>query len=195
VQAANINSDGVPNFNDETDQDFALVCYNCAFAPGFALSPDPITHYLCAPDEVDYVVDVEQHDGYAEAVTLSALNLPAGAGASFDVNPVAPGGSAVLTVNPGSAVSGDHELQLDGDSIDRSRSHPLYLRLRTAVPATAILTLPAEAALDVFPQPVLEWGVGPGELGLALRRRGLHRPDVPERLLLGLLQGHEPHGG
>jgi hypothetical protein len=31
VVAANINSDGIPNEGDATDQDFALVCYNCAF--------------------------------------------------------------------------------------------------------------------------------------------------------------------
>ena len=33
VVATNINSDGVPIVGDETDQDFALVCYNCAYAP------------------------------------------------------------------------------------------------------------------------------------------------------------------
>jgi hypothetical protein len=29
VVASNINSDGIPNEGDATDQDFALVCYNC----------------------------------------------------------------------------------------------------------------------------------------------------------------------
>jgi serine protease AprX len=29
VMASNINSDGVPGMGDDTDQDFALVCYNC----------------------------------------------------------------------------------------------------------------------------------------------------------------------
>lgn len=33
VIATNINSDGVPNQGDLTDQDFALVCYNCMFPP------------------------------------------------------------------------------------------------------------------------------------------------------------------
>lgn len=39
VQAANLTSDGVPSLGDTTDQDFALVCYNCSapgvFADGF----------------------------------------------------------------------------------------------------------------------------------------------------------------
>lgn len=33
VFAADINSDGLPNAGDGTDQDFALVCYNCRSAP------------------------------------------------------------------------------------------------------------------------------------------------------------------
>jgi hypothetical protein len=33
VRAANINSDGVPGVGDGTDQDFALVCYNCSDSP------------------------------------------------------------------------------------------------------------------------------------------------------------------
>ena len=33
VAGANINSDGVPGVGDGTDQDFALVCYNCLNAP------------------------------------------------------------------------------------------------------------------------------------------------------------------
>ncbi len=34
VVASNINSDGIPDQGDTTDQDFALVCYNCAFPTG-----------------------------------------------------------------------------------------------------------------------------------------------------------------
>lgn len=32
VSAANINSNGLPNSGDATDQDFAVVCYNCSIA-------------------------------------------------------------------------------------------------------------------------------------------------------------------
>lgn len=41
VVAANISSDGVPGVGDTTDQDFALICYNCGpsviFADGFEI--------------------------------------------------------------------------------------------------------------------------------------------------------------
>jgi hypothetical protein len=161
VLATNINSDGVPGHNDETDQDFALVCYNCEYSAGFALNPDPVTHYVCAPDEADYRVEIEQHAGYTESVTLSVSGLPAGASVGFDVNPVSPGGSSVLTLDPGGAVAGNYELQLNGDTVGLNRTHPLYIRLRTSVPAAALLTVPPDRALDVFPQPVLEWSPVP----------------------------------
>jgi hypothetical protein len=40
VLASNINSDGVPHQGDFTDQDFALVCYNCMY---------PLDHGLYLP--------------------------------------------------------------------------------------------------------------------------------------------------
>ena len=40
VLAATINSDALPNSGDATDQDFALVCYNCVAGPGSAIFSD-----------------------------------------------------------------------------------------------------------------------------------------------------------
>ena len=161
VVASNINSDGVPGVGDATDQDFALVCGNCAFAPGFDLDPRPVTRYVCAPEATTYAIDVAQHGGYANPVTLSVAGVPAGATSAFDVNPVVPGGQSVLTVAPGTAADGNYTLDLDGVAASLSRSHPLYLRLRTAVPAASTLSAPAPGAVDVSPQPTLEWTAVP----------------------------------
>ena len=49
VFASNINSDGVPGIGDGTDQDFALVCYNCAVEPGFTLAIAERKQSVCAP--------------------------------------------------------------------------------------------------------------------------------------------------
>ncbi len=46
VNAANIAGDGVPGVGDGTDQDFALVCYNCATCAG-SISTDHAT-YNCS---------------------------------------------------------------------------------------------------------------------------------------------------
>jgi hypothetical protein len=161
VVAANLNSDGVPHAGDTIDQDFALVCVNCAYAPGFDLDPVPITRNVCAPQTAVYDVEVDSLSGYVEPVTLSLAGLPAGASAAFDVNPVVPGGRSLLSIDPGTVADGDYALTLHGDAASLARVHPLYLRLRTASPAPAVLSLPADAATDVSPQPTLEWTAVP----------------------------------
>jgi len=157
VQATNINSDGVPGYNDDTDQDFALVCYNCDLVPGFALAGHPVTRNTCSPDLSTWLLDVEQLSGYGNDVALTISGVPAGAIAGFDTNPVIPGGSSHLTLDPGTAVTANYAMLVTGDTVDMSRSIPVYLYLRTAAPDPAVLTLPADAAADIHPQPVLEW--------------------------------------
>jgi hypothetical protein len=161
VVATDINSDGVPNHGDETDQDFALVCYNCDLVPGFALATSPATINTCAPDDASYVIDVEQFSGYSDPVTLSVVGAPVGTTPSFDTNPVAPGASSWLTIDPGSVADGDYTMEVHGDTIDLNRTIPIYLRLRTSSPGAANLTLPANGAVDVYPQPTLEWAALP----------------------------------
>ncbi len=157
VAAMNINSDAVPFVGDGTDQDFALACYNCALVPDFALAVDPTTMDVCAPIDGAAAVEVEALAGFGSSVNLTINGVPAGTGASFDVNPVVPANSSTLTVDPGTTSDGDYTLDLQGDSATLSRTASLQLRLRTVAPATALLTSPVDGALDVAPLPVLSW--------------------------------------
>jgi len=161
VTAADINSNGVPYVGDDTDQDFAVVCYNCALVPDFALSPDTGTVGVCAPESGPIVINVEQLAGFGDPVTLSVTGVPAGASVGFTPNPVTPGATSVLTLDPGTAVDGDYILDVQGDSATLSRSVAVKLELRTGAPVPAVLTLPLDAAIDVHPQAVLGWDAVP----------------------------------
>ena len=161
VVAANINSDGVPNSGDKLDQDFAFVCYNCAYAPGFDLDPVPVTRDICAPGPATYTVKVLGHAGYTSPVTLSLTGVPAGASAGFSVNPVAPGGQSVLTVQPGSIADGNYALTLTGSAPGKTRTQPLYLRHRTGLPAPPAPSSPANGATGVSSLPTLQWSAVP----------------------------------
>lgn len=161
VVATHLNSDGVPGSGDEIDQDFAIVCRNCAWAPGFDLDPLPVTADVCAPATGRFAVEVEPLSGFATPVTLSLADVPAGMTHAFDVNPVAPGGAAILTVSPGAVADGNYAMRLDGDAAGLHKEHPLYLNLRTATPAGAVLTAPASGATGSAPQPTLEWTAVP----------------------------------
>jgi hypothetical protein len=161
VVATDINSDGVPGVGDEIDQDFALVCVNCAYAAGFDLDPHPVTSDICAPEAAEMTIDVEQHLGYTSPVTLSVSGVPVGATAGFDVNPVIPGGHSLLSITPGTVADGNYTLQLDGNALGLSRSSPLYLHVRRSMPAAAVPSQPATGSVNVSPQPVLSWTAVP----------------------------------
>jgi hypothetical protein len=161
VLATNINSDGIPNVGDRTDQDFALVCVNCAYASGFDLDPAPVTRDVCAPTAAEYSIAVESHKGFVDPVTLSVTGVPAGATSGFDVNPVVPGNRSLLSITPGAVADGNYTMTLRGVAGGLTRMHPLYMNLRRAVPAAASPSQPPAGAIGVAPQPVLEWTAVP----------------------------------
>jgi subtilisin family serine protease len=161
VAATNVNSNGVPNFGDDTDQDFALACYNCALEPGFALSTASTTVDICAPGDGELAIDVEALAGFGNPVTLAVSGVPAGAAASFSANPVTPTGTSVLTIDPGTVLDGDYGLQVDGDSATLNRSFSMEARIRTASPLPALPTAPADLGVDVALKPALTWNPVP----------------------------------
>jgi subtilisin family serine protease len=81
VLATDINSDALPNAGDDTDQDFALVCYNCVDAvddaADIAVSVSTDADSVQAGDEIDYVVQVG-NDGPADATGVGVNVFAAG---------------------------------------------------------------------------------------------------------------------
>ena len=60
VVASNINSDAIPDVGSATDQDFALVCYNCAPDSHFTLAATPNTVDACIPGVAESNIDIGQ---------------------------------------------------------------------------------------------------------------------------------------
>ncbi len=115
VLATNIAGDGVPYSGDTTDQDFAIVCYNCVLQPDFVLSAQPDTQAVCAPNDAVYDVIVESILGFSDPVTLHTEGEPPGSTVQFSVNPVTPPGASVLTVtDTGSATPGSYVIDIVG---------------------------------------------------------------------------------
>ncbi|MCA9989102.1 MAG: S8 family serine peptidase, partial [Anaerolineales bacterium] len=158
VDASNIAGDGVPYNGDTTDQDFVLVCSNCALFPDFALSADPSSAIICAPADAVYDLTVSQILGYDDNVTLSASGNPAGTTAAFTTNPVTTPGTSQLTVgNTGSATAGSYALDVVGVATTSTHTITLGLDLYTAVPLSPTLIAPANGAIDVSFQPTFSW--------------------------------------
>jgi hypothetical protein len=158
VVASNISSDGVPGVGDDTDQDFALACYNCAVEPGFTLAVDPTSREVCAPESASYAIDVGEILGFGDPVTLAVSGVPLGASSDFTVNPVTPPGSSTLNItNTAGTLPGTYALTVAGVSGELQRSVGIGLRIDSGVPGQVVLNSPPDGAIDVPVTPTLAW--------------------------------------
>lgn len=158
VTAANLSSDGIPNTGDSIDQDFSVVCYNCAAEPGFSISVDPSSQSVCAPESVDYSVTIGQIMGYDLPITLST-STPSGITATFSSNPVVPPAVVTMSVSVSGLVgNGLHTIGVAGASSDGS-SHEVAVTVGVSseVPEQVALSQPFDGASDIPISPTFFW--------------------------------------
>lgn len=101
IDAFNIAGDGIPNFGDGTDQDFAFVCYNCADGSGQGVeltavatdgSAEPgqtvnYTLHITNTSSIDEVYDINlTGNSWATVVDSAVVSLSAGASATLSVD-------------------------------------------------------------------------------------------------------------
>lgn len=157
VIATNLPGDGVPG-GSATDQDFALVCRNCAYEAGFTLSATPATQSVCAPAGAVYAVDVGSILGYTTPVALSVSGQPAGTTAAFGQNTVTPPATTTLTIgNTGAATAGSTTLTISATNADRTTTIDRGLTIATGTPAAPQPLAPAHQATGQPTTPTLSW--------------------------------------
>lgn len=155
VTGFNIAGDGLPNNGDITDQDFALVCYNCGAEPGFSLQAAPVEQTVCAPDEVVVAVTVGSLLGFSDPVTLAATGVFTSA---FSVNPVVPSAQSELVLgNTAAAAPGAYVVGITAVAPTRTESVTVGVSLYDAVPTDVVLTTPGDGETAVDLTPTLVW--------------------------------------
>ncbi len=158
ITGFNIAGDGVPNTGDSTDQDFALVCYNCTQMEGFTLAADPASQEICTPADAIYTVAVDPLSGFSDPVTLSATGNPAGTTANFSPNPITPPGGSDLTIgNTGAAAAGSYSVEILGSAGLITNTVSVGLEVFTAAPGAPVLSAPADGATGVPLEPTFSW--------------------------------------
>jgi hypothetical protein len=160
VRAFNIAGDGVPGNADLTDQDFALVCSNCARQAAFTFTVSPPSRNVCtvSTPSVNYTIDTRSVLGFNAPVSLSLAGNPAGTTTVFSANPVAVPGNSSLTVGSlAGVVSGTHTLAVTAQAGNISRTRYTQLQVSAAVPSAPLPVLPVDNAGNISRHPLLNW--------------------------------------
>ena len=159
VSGSNLSSDGIPGNNSPTDQDFAIVCYNCQQTPDFALNMTTRYLFLCSSNQEILSVDVGSLSGFGDQVTLSLMNLPPEISAGFDNNPVSPPASTNLTLdNLNDLDPGLYTFQVLAQSGSLSDSLSVILNVNSAAPGQTPLSSPLNFAVGQTLTPEFIWG-------------------------------------
>ncbi|MBN1658158.1 MAG: S8 family serine peptidase [Anaerolineae bacterium] len=163
VVAANITSDGIPGQGDETDQDFALACYNCREQGDFSLTVTPPAMDACLNSTVTGTISVREIAPYQEPVQLEVGLLPAGVTAECDPWWAMPPGESTLTLSVGEAPTGTYTLVLSATgAMNRLHTAPLDLWLHDRPPGQTVPQVPADGASYVEPGSVtFQWQATP----------------------------------
>ena len=160
IVASNINSDGIPGVGDTTDQDFALVCYNCLRVPDFTLEVEPDNLQMCAPDVVTATIQVGQILTYTHNIVLKAAGVPPSVAAHISPTSLVPPGEASLSLRAGGGASaGDYALVISGTAEpDNVHTAGVQLSISTGPPPPPTLLAPADGATDqAYEHQILSW--------------------------------------
>ena len=153
---ARIKIEAVDNiFFDINDQDFSI---ELPVTPGFDVITDPISSAICSSSEAIFNVEIIPVLGFNEPVNLTANNLPDGAAASFDNNPVIPGNSTTLTIsNTGGVVPGDYLIEVASSAGVLNNQNEISLSITSSNPDSPQPSSPANEGIGVPLFPLFTW--------------------------------------
>jgi len=159
VTATNLAGDGVPDDTDPTDQDFALVCYNCREESPFALSVTPSELAICRPDTAVFTVTTFPASGFTNDIALTATAVPSDAEVLFTPNPVTAGDTSRLTVGvTTTTTTGTFQLAIAGTAQTRTVTTTATLNVLAAPEEQVTLISPASGTTTATASlPPLAW--------------------------------------
>jgi serine protease AprX len=159
ITAANLNSDGIPGIGDGIDQDFSVVCFNCASEPDFSMAIAPSSIEVCAPTSAEATLSIGQAMGYDEEVVLTA-QTDSGIVATLSSYTVIPPAEVTLTLNVnGSVADGEHEILIVGIAPADGTMHEAVLRVHVSggVPSVVTQLQPSNNATEIPVVPNFSW--------------------------------------
>ncbi|GJM09291.1 MAG: hypothetical protein DHS20C11_15670 [Lysobacteraceae bacterium] len=125
----------------------------------FVIESTPVSVGVCSPGDAEYVLDLVQSDPkFDEMVTLSTMDLPAGASDSFSANMIVPPGTSTLTISDTDMVAaGQYQFDVVGTATSFATELTLGLNVATAIAGQVVLDMPADGAINVPVAPTFSW--------------------------------------
>ena len=150
------------------DQDFSIACYNCSVEPGYSISASPATQQVCAPETVQYTIEIGQIMGYEEEISLSA-SAANGINVTFSDDTVMPPATITMEAEVSSSVPhGSYEILIAAiaeDGIEHDTA--VGVDVSNAIPDGVSLSYPPNNATEVDLSPTFTWQ--PSENALSYR--------------------------
>ena len=119
---------------------------------------DALNYQVCQPNDLIIPFEYETYLGFAEEVTFSVPDAPAGLGVVF--SPVTTTTSTSVTVtfsNTSGVAIGNYPITITATGSSLNKEVPLQLNLYNNSFADVSLTSPSDAATDVGLRPLLQW--------------------------------------
>ncbi len=146
---------GLKNWLDPDDTGIIAMDGRSGMLCNLFVNATPNAVEICTPAEALYTISVSP--GFQTSVSLSINNLPAGLTATFDTNPIMPGGSTTLTIDNTNALpSGDYTFIVTGTDGLESNFSELSLTISNGVPAVLGIS-PLDGEVNVPLSPIFVW--------------------------------------
>lgn len=124
----------------------------------FVLSLEPNSAYICRSDSLDSLLTVTGIEGFADPVSLSTPDLPAGVTSTITTNPLAPTATTQISWSTDASVNQGSEIWvLEGTDGIELKSVNFYAQIVEAAPSGVMLTTPVDQETDINIRPAFEW--------------------------------------
>jgi len=140
----------------------------CVAVPDYTLTTGDTVLDVCNPGSDSTLFTLAAQNGYTGNVTLSASGLPAGASASFAVNPVAVPGNSNLTVTTAGTAGGSYPFTVNSTDGTLSHAQNMTLNVTAAAPAAPTLLSLANGTTGASTTPTLSWQAVAGSTNYTL---------------------------
>lgn len=123
----------------------------------FGLEAEDIVIDVCSPEVDTFDLYIHEVLTFTELINLSATNVPGDATITFEETTLNADDTIEVYITPNTLTDGDYTFTINGNAASANHSITVDFSLSTGVPATTVLTSPADVATNISYTPNHQW--------------------------------------